>query len=80
MTTAVIRGNEGTNFLSGDRGSVSSVLVCWSLDLGSTPDGGLSFSFPLAFFGLCKSTPKLNTDIHLLYMVNTGMLSSSYGG
>ena len=60
MTTAVIRGNEGT-LLSGDRGSVSSVLVCWSLDLGSTPDGGLSFSFPLAFFGLCKSTPKLNT-------------------
>ena len=31
------------------------------LDLGSTPDGSLSFSFPLAFFGLCKSTPKLNT-------------------
>ena len=54
MTTAVLRGNEGTN-LSGDpcdRGSVSSVLVCRSLDLGSTLDGSLSFSFPLAFFGL----------------------------
>ena len=49
--------------MSGDRGSVSSVLVCWSLDLGSTPDGGLSFSFPLAFFGLCKSTSKENTSL-----------------
>ena len=40
--------------LSGDCGSVSGVLVCWSLDLGSTPDRSLSFSFPLNFFGLCK--------------------------
>ena len=48
----------GTVFLSGDHGSVSSVLVCRSLDLGSTLDGSLSFSFPLAFFGLCKSTSK----------------------
>ena len=46
--------------MSGDRGSVSGVLVCWSLDLGSTPDGSLSFSFPLAFFGLCKSISKGN--------------------
>ena len=58
--------------MSGDRGSVSSVLVCWSLDLGSTPDGSLSFSFPLAFFGLCKSTSKENTSLpgHLRYFNN----------
>ena len=49
--------------MSGDRGSVSGVLVCWSLDLGLTPDGSLSFSFPLAFFGLCKSTSKENTSL-----------------
>ena len=36
----------------GDRGSVSGVLVCWPLDLGSTPDGSLSFSFPLDHLGL----------------------------
>ena len=51
--------------MSCDCGSVSSVLVCWSLDLGSTPNGSLSFSFPLAFFGLCKSTSKGNICIHL---------------
>ena len=33
--------------LSGDCGSVSGVLVCWSLDLGSTLDRSLPFSFPL---------------------------------
>ena len=43
----------GLVLLSGDRGSVSGVLVCWSLDLGSTPDGSLSFSFPLDRLGLC---------------------------
>ena len=46
---------EGRDFLSGDYGSVSSVLVCQSLDLGSTPEGSLCFSLPLDFFGLCKS-------------------------
>ena len=45
--------------LSGDRGSVSGVLACWSLDLGSTPDGSLSFSFPLDHMGLCMLTTKL---------------------
>ena len=58
-TTAVMRGQT----LSGDRGSMSNVLVCWPLDLGSTPDESLSFSFPLAFFGLCKSTSKVNTSV-----------------
>ena len=58
MTTAVIRWNEGDRLLSGDGGSVSIVLVCWSINLGLTPDGSLSLSFPLDFFGLCKSTPK----------------------
>ena len=58
--------------MSGDRGSVSSVLVCWSLDLGSTPDGGLSFSFPLDFFDLCISTSKVNTcECLLMYLQNT---------
>ena len=33
--------------MSGDCGSVSGVLICWSLDMGSTPDRSLSFSFPL---------------------------------
>ena len=46
--------------MSGDRGSVSGVLVCWSLDLGSTPDGSLSFSFPLDHLGLSMLTTKLN--------------------
>ena len=60
---AAIRGNEGTKFWSGDRGSVSGVLVCWPLDLGSTPDGCLSFSFPLDRFGLCIADIKLNTSL-----------------
>ena len=46
-----MKGNEGTDFC--DRGSVSGVLVCWSLDLSLTPDGSLSFSFPLDRLGLC---------------------------
>ena len=46
--------------MSGDRGSVSGVLVCWSLDLGSTPDRSLSFSFPLDHLGLSILTTKLN--------------------
>lgn len=37
-----------TSFLSGGRGSVFDVLACQSLDLGSTPDGSLSFSFSSA--------------------------------
>ena len=49
--------------MSGDRGSVSGVLVCWSLDLGSTPDGSLSFSFPLDHLGLSMLTSKLNIEI-----------------
>ena len=52
MTPAVMR-ERGDKLLSGNRGSVSGVLVCWSLDLGSTPDGSLSFSFPLDHLGLC---------------------------
>ena len=47
--------------MSGDRGSVSGVLVCWSLDLGSTPDRSLSFSFPLDHLGLCMLTSNLGT-------------------
>ena len=46
--------------LSGDRGSVSGVLVCWSLDLSSTPHGSLSFSFPI---DLSMLTSKLNTSL-----------------
>ena len=49
--------------MSGDRGSVSGVLVCWSLDLGSTPDRSLSFSFPLDHLGLSMLTSKLNTPL-----------------
>ena len=49
--------------MSGDRGSVSGVLVCWSLDLGSTPDGSLSFSFPLDHLGLSMLTTKLKIMI-----------------
>ena len=60
--TCTIRGNElGDRLLSGDWGSVSSVLVCWSLDLGSSPDRSLTYSFPLDFFGQCKSTSKIHT-------------------
>ena len=47
----------------GDRGLVSGVLVCWSLDLGSTLDGSL---FPLDRLALCMLTSNL---IHL-YQVN----------
>ena len=53
--------------MSGDRGSVSGVLVCWSLDLGSTPDRSLSFSFPLDHLGLSMLNSKLNISIHCLY-------------
>ena len=52
MTTAVIRGDEGTDFCL----VIMAVLVCWSLDLGSTPDGNLSFSFPFGYPGLCIET------------------------
>ena len=51
-----------TRLLSGDSGSVSGVLVCWSLDLGSTSNRSLSFSFSLDHLGLCML-------IHL-YQVN----------
>ena len=51
--------------MSGDCGSVSSVLVCWSLDLGSTPDRNLSFSFPLDFFSLYKSTSMANIGFNV---------------
>ena len=57
-----------TNLLAGDCGLVSSVLVCWSLDLGSTPDGSLSFSFPLGFSGLCKTKYNWQTERALLVM------------
>ena len=53
--------------MSGDRGSVSGVLVCWSLDLGSTPDGSLSFSFPPDHLGLSMLTTKLN-KIYIVYI------------
>ena len=52
----------GDRLLSGDRGSVSGVLVCWSLDLGSTPDRSLSFSFPLDHLSLRMLT---SNSIHL---------------
>ena len=52
--------------LSGDRASVSGVLVCWSLNLCSTLDRSLSFSFPLDCLGLCMLTSNL---IHL-HLVN----------
>ena len=49
--------------MSGDRGSVSGVLVCWSLDLDLTLDRSLSFSFPLDRFGLCLLTSTFNTSL-----------------
>ena len=71
------RGNEKDKLPSGveprsndqQTSTPDTELVCWSLDLGSTPDGSLSFSFPLAFFGLCKSTSKENSSLpsHLRY-------------
>ena len=48
--------------MSGDCGSVSSVLVCLSLDLGSTPDRSLYFLFPL--------------DCHGLYMLTSNLIKS----
>ena len=71
--------------MSGDRGSVSGVLVCWSLDLGSTPDGSLSFSFPLDHLGLSILTTKLNTSLpghkeYLTYMHNVLHENKANGG
>ena len=58
--------------MSGDCGSVSGVLVYWSLDLGSTPEGSLSFSFPLDLLGLCMLTSTCNLIqkiVHCTYIV-----------
>ena len=68
--------------MSGDRGSVSGVLVCWSLDLGSTPDRSLSFSFPLDHLGLSILTTKLNTSLpgHKEYLTIYGMLVDCRSG
>ena len=43
------------------------MLFCWSLDLGSTPDGSLSFSFPLDYLGLCMLTSKLDIVFVVLH-------------
>ena len=62
--------------MSGDRGSVSGVLVCWSLDLGSTPDGSLSFSFPLDHLGLSMLTTKLNKYMVYIFLNITRFVGS----
>ena len=67
MTTAVIRGNEGTDFCLvvvaqigfhwGGGGGGGA--ICWSLDLGSPPDRSLSFLFRFDHIGLCMLTSNL---------------------
>ena len=42
---------------------MSGVLVCWSLDLGLTLDGSLSFSFPLDRLGQGIADIKINTSL-----------------
>ena len=63
--------------MSGDRGSVSCVLVC---DLGLTPDGSLFFSFPLDYPGLCIVDIKLTKSIKNIYtMRNLHIKRDVYG-
>ena len=64
----------GDRLLSGDRSSVSGVLVCWSLDLGSTPDGSLSFSFPLDHLGLCILTSTLIHLYQVIYLTGSSFI------